>query len=172
MIFLQWICDVWYNISFSASCMLPVQRMLQAWCDWRKLSRDPKKQGAAGIGETAELDWWSVPREVTMHWNETRVYCEPHSALNINRACCTLRRDINSDSSVNGCCHIDVTVKWKERTVRLKAEWKHRLHSHNFQISFSMAQILPWMAHRYSVGQESTCFYRTWEFITAYIKSD
>ena len=42
------------------------------------------------------IDWF-VPRDIAMHWNETHVHCEPHSALNINRACCTWRQDINSD---------------------------------------------------------------------------
>jgi hypothetical protein len=73
------------------------------------------------------IDWF-VPREVAMHWNERGVHCEPHSVLNISRACCTLRQDINSDSSVNGCCHIDVTVKREEKTVSVKAERKHTMH--------------------------------------------
>jgi hypothetical protein len=152
-------CYVWYNrpllrflYALFAKNASRVVRQEEAG------SAGPKKHGAAGIGETAELDWRSVPWEVAMHWNETRVYCEPHSALNINRASCTLRRKINSDSSANGCCHIDVTVKWKEKTVRLKAEWKYTTHSHSFQIPFSVVQRLPWMAHGYSVGQESTCF--------------
>jgi hypothetical protein len=94
---LEWMCGVWHNLILIL--------VLYALCAENASGSvrleeaepgDPTIRGAAAIGETAELDWRSVPWEVAMHWNETSVYCEPHSALNINRASCTLRREINS----------------------------------------------------------------------------